>query len=114
MPAVPVPTDIKLPIQQSGIRLSRALPYELHTSARCKADGKVQLIFSNTGKQAAVFHVYDKLNLDRIPKRYIVEPNKTLDDKWDALNDNLGRYDLWVLGPNGYHRHFKGYSTYYR
>ncbi|MDN8156645.1 DUF756 domain-containing protein, partial [Acinetobacter baumannii] len=58
--------------------------------------------------QAAVFHVYDKLNLDRIPKRYIVEPNKTLDDEWDALNDNLGRYDLWVLGPNGYHRHFKG------
>ena len=45
LPAVPVPTDIKLPIQQSGIRLSRALPYELHTSARCKADGKVQLIF---------------------------------------------------------------------
>lgn len=108
LPAVPVPTDIKLPIQQSGIRLSRALPYELHTSARCKADGKVQLIFSNTGKQAAVFHVYDKLNLDRIPKRYIVEPNKTLDDEWDALKDNLGRYDLWVLGPNGYHRHFKG------
>ena len=86
----------------------------MHTSARCKADGKVKLIFSNTGKQAAVFHVYDKLNLDRIPKRYIVEPNKTLDDEWDALNDNLGRYDLWVLGPNGYHRHFKGYSTYYR
>ena len=41
--------------------------------------------FSNTGKQAAVFHVYDKLNLDRIPKRYIVEPNKTLDDEWDAF-----------------------------
>lgn len=33
LPAVPVPTDIKFPIQQSGIRLSRALPYELHTSA---------------------------------------------------------------------------------
>ncbi|MFP5005238.1 phospholipase domain-containing protein [Acinetobacter pittii] len=46
--------------------------------------------------------------LHHILKRYIVEPNKTLDDVWDALKDNLGRYDLWVLGSNGYHRHFKG------
>ncbi|WP_111828319.1 phosphocholine-specific phospholipase C [Acinetobacter colistiniresistens] len=108
LPAVPVPSEIKTPIQQSGIRFSRALPYELHTSAKCQTDGKVQLIFANTGTQAAVFHVYDKLNLSRIPQRYIVEPNKTLEDVWDALKDNLGRYDLWVLGPNGYHRHFKG------
>ncbi|MFP5005237.1 hypothetical protein ACLFLN_05625 [Acinetobacter pittii] len=55
---VPVPTDTKLPIQKSGIRLSRTLCWELHTSARCNTDGKVQLIFSNTGKQTAVFHVY--------------------------------------------------------
>jgi len=37
-----------------------------------------------------------------------VEAGKTLDDTWNAGLDNLGRYDLWVLGPNGYHRHFIG------
>ncbi|WP_459615068.1 phosphocholine-specific phospholipase C [Bordetella sp. 2513F-2] len=108
LPAVPLPTDMQPPIQASGTRPSRALPYELHTSARCGTDGNVELIFANTGKQGAVFHVYDRHHLDRIPRRYAVEAGKTLSDTWNAGLDNLGRYDLWVLGPNGYHRHFKG------
>nr|WP_315528846.1 phospholipase C, phosphocholine-specific [uncultured Achromobacter sp.] len=108
LPAMPLPTDMQLPIQASGTRPSRALPYELHVSARCSAEGMVELLFSNTGKQAAVFHVYDQLNLARIPRRYVVEGEKSLSDTWNAFQDNLGRYDLWVLGPNGLHRHFKG------
>ncbi|WP_062472605.1 phosphocholine-specific phospholipase C [Variovorax boronicumulans] len=108
-PQVPLPTDPQLPSQPTGTRPSRALPYELHTSARADAaGGKVQLLFSNTGKAAAVFHVYDKKNLDRLPRRYMVEPGKLLDDTWDLAGSSATAYDLWVLGPNGYHRHFKG------
>ena len=55
-----------------------------------------------------MFHVYDKLHLDRLPQRYMVEPGKTLEDNWSAMADDSGFYDLWVLGPNGFHRHFKG------
>ena len=103
------PVNAQLPSQAIGTRPSRALPYELHVSARSDAiNGKFHLLFTNTGKAAAVFHVYDKLNLDRLPRRYMVEPNKMLDDTWTAMTDNAGRYDLWVLGPNGFHRHFKG------
>jgi phospholipase C len=51
--------------------------------------------------------VYDKLHLDRIPRRYVVEAGKSLDDAWDVSADS-GQYDLWVLGPNGYHRSFAG------
>ena len=29
-----------------------------------------------------------------------------LDDEWTVGDD--GAYDLWVLGPNGFHRYFKG------
>ncbi|KAF1067478.1 phosphocholine-specific phospholipase C [Variovorax sp.] len=106
---VPLPLDPQLPRQTTGTRPSRALPYELHTSARtAPLEGTVQLLFANTGKAAAVFHVYDKLNLARLPRRYMVEAGKTLDDTWMAGRDNSGFYDLWVLGPNGYHRHFKG------
>jgi phospholipase C len=109
LPQVPLPLDPQLPRQFTGTRPSRALPYELHASAKADTiSGKVQLLFSNTGKAAAVFHVYDKLNLDRLPRRYMVEPGKTLDDTWSAMTDNSGFYDLWVLGPNGFHRHFKG------
>ncbi|WP_049057626.1 phospholipase domain-containing protein, partial [Achromobacter xylosoxidans] len=108
LPQMPLPTDMQLPLQASGTRPSRALPYELHTSARCAAAGTVELLFANGGTQGAVFHVYDRYHLDRLPRRYMVEAGKTLSDTWNALQDNLGMYDLWVLGPNGYHRHFKG------
>lgn len=69
-------------------------------------DGKPES--ANTGTQAAVFHVYDRYKLDRLPRRFVVEPGKALSDSWNAFQDNLGLYDLWVLGPNGFHRHFKG------
>ena len=106
---VPLPLTPALPQQATGTRPSRALPYELHTSAKADAvNGKLQLLFSNTGKAAAVFHVYDKLHLDRLPRRYMVEAGKRLDDTWAAMADDGGRYDLWVLGPNGFHRQFKG------
>ena len=108
--AVPLPdpsTQAK-PVQEQGVRYSRALPYELHTSGRAQPDtGAMRLVFSNTGKQAAVFHVYDRLHLDRLPRRYTVEPDKQLEGSWDTAADG-GKYDLWVLGPNGYHRHFAG------
>ncbi|WP_433847461.1 phosphocholine-specific phospholipase C [Acinetobacter proteolyticus] len=97
------------PVQEMGIRPSRALPYVLHSSAKVDAVAKtVKLMFSNTGTHAAVFHVYDKLNLDAVPRRYMVEAGKQLDDVWQT-KDN--QYDLWVLGPNGFHRSFKGNLT---
>ncbi|MNN44292.1 Non-hemolytic phospholipase C precursor [compost metagenome] len=103
MPATPA-----LPAQVTGTRPSRALPYELHTTSRTDAGAKtVTLMFSNTGTAGAVFHVYDKLHLDAIPRRYVVEAGKSLDGLWNVAADN-GKYDLWVLGPNGYHREYVG------
>ena len=94
------------PRQAFGVRHSRALPYILHSSALVDvAAQSMKLMFSNTGTQAGVFHVYDRLNLTAIPRRYMVEPDKQLDDIWTTHN---GRYDLWVLGPNGFCRHFCG------
>jgi phospholipase C len=106
-PATPTPL-----FQEVGVRYSRALPYELQVTSNADlASGTVKLLFANTGRSAAVFHVYDKLHLDRIPRRYTVEAGKTLDDDWAAQAENGGKYDLWVLGPNGFHRAFKGDLT---
>jgi phospholipase C len=98
----------ELPVQAWGIRPSRALPYELHAHAeeRAKA-GTVALSFANTGRAGAVFHVYDRKHLERIPRRYTVGAGHELGGEWDATADG-GSYDLWVLGPNGFHRHFTG------
>ncbi|SAI56903.1 non-hemolytic phospholipase C [Bordetella ansorpii] len=109
--AIPVPaatTDSALPPQDTGTRPARALPYELHTTLRAGRD-QVTLVFANDsrGEAGAVFHVYDKLHLDRIPRRYAVESGKQLSGAWN-LADDAGKYHLWVLGPNGYHREFIG------
>jgi len=108
LPTAEPPAKPQALFQETGTRHSRALPYELHTSARLALSGAVVLIFSNTGTQGAVFHVYDKLHLDRIPRRYTVEAGKTLEDVWEPLPSDLGAYELWVYGPNGYIRSFRG------
>ena len=97
--------------QEPGLRRSRALPYELHVDARCEPqEPAIALTFRNTGSAGAVFHVYDRLHLDRIPRRYTVEACKALTDRW-LLTETQGRYDLWVLGPNGFVREFRGRSV---
>jgi phospholipase C len=93
--------------QEYGLRYSRALPYELHTSAQVHVDGLVTLIFANSGQQGVVFHVYDKLHLERIPRRYTVEAGKSLSDVWNSSADER-QYELWVYSANGYLRTFQG------
>ena len=111
--SVPVPAfgSQPLPTQELLVRRSRALPYQLHTSANVDlATQEVWLTFSNTGSQGAVFHVYDELNLSRYPKRYTVEAEKMVSDRWKVESTASGNYSLWVLGPNGYHRHSVSYT----
>jgi phospholipase C len=92
--------------QEPGVRRSRALPYELHVHAAAnEKTNTLVLSFHNSGQIGAVLHVYDKLHLDRIPRRYTVESGKTLTDNW-RLQEDEGRYDLWVYGPNGFIREF--------
>ncbi|RJF89957.1 phospholipase C, phosphocholine-specific [Oleomonas cavernae] len=105
---VPIPAENEqtAPVQEPGVRLSRALPYELHVEAAVDGNG-VRLRFRNTGAAGAVFHVYDRLHLDRLPRRYLVEAGKQIAGDWPIVADD-GKYDLWVLGPNSFHRHFTG------
>ncbi|KQV90263.1 phospholipase C, phosphocholine-specific [Massilia sp. Root351] len=98
------------PRQPAGERPSRALPYrlELRSETVPAQPRAVSLEFINSGAAGAVFHVYDKLHLERIPRRYTVEAGKSLSDLWTPAPGDLGKYDLWVLGPNGFHRHLQG------
>jgi phospholipase C len=104
-----LPPDRPEPLKQEpGVRPSRALPYDLDAIARLnEGERNVSIVFHNTGKVGAVFHVYDRLHLDRIPQRYTVEAGKKLDDQWNTSADD-GNYDLAVYGPNGFFRSFTG------
>lgn len=93
--------------QERGSRLSRALPYVLAAEAAVEVD-RIVLSFRNDGAMGAVFHVYDKRHLERIPRRYTVEAGKQLHDDWRT---DEGSYDLWILGPNGFVRAVAGHVT---
>jgi phospholipase C len=109
LPTATAPATPAALFQEPGTRYSRALPYELHASAAVQPNGAVKLTFQNTGSQGAVFHVYDKNHLDRIPRRYTVEAGMELSDGyWNPMATDNGAYDLWVYGPNGFVRTFKG------
>jgi phospholipase C len=101
---IPLGSAGTLPTQPAKIRPSRALPYELHVDATVGVSA-VRLAFRVTGDVAAVFHVYDRLRLDAVPRRYTVDAGATLEDTWPAAD---GSYDLWVMGPNGFLRHCEG------
>ncbi|GAC1620188.1 MAG: phospholipase C, phosphocholine-specific [Nevskia sp.] len=105
--AAPVGAAGRLPRQAAGLRPSRALPYELAVDAAQERLG-LRLDFINSGRSGAVFHVYDQKQRHEIPRRYTVEAGKSLSGRWETLLPDLGFYDLWLLGPNGFHRRFKG------
>ena len=102
---VPAEGRQQAPHQARMARPSRALPYQLNVEGDVdRRAGELTLNFFNHGEQGAVFHVYDRLHLEDIPRRYTVGAEQHLSDTWPVA----GGYDLWLLGPNGFHRSFKG------
>jgi phospholipase C len=108
LPPVVLPETQSLPQQDPGVRYSRALPYVLHAHVVQRAlSDELGIAFENLGRAGVVFHVYDLLHLERLPRRYTVEAGKSLLDIWQTAADE-GRYHLRVLGPNGFLRQFSG------
>ncbi|HOY78480.1 MAG TPA: phospholipase C, phosphocholine-specific [Hyphomonadaceae bacterium] len=101
----PTPAEPLAPIQATGVRRSRPLPYVLDVR-ELATNGPLRLRFENKGKAAAVFHAYDCQRLDHPPRRYTVEPGKSLEGDWQG-----GAYDVCVYGPNGFFRSFVGNSA---
>lgn len=105
-PSPVAPAGHGRPAQEPGERRSRPTRYRLRATCDLEADkGRAILTFISDGALAAVFHVYDRLHLDRIPRRYTVGAGERLRGVWSLTADS-GRYDLWVLGPDGFHAHF--------
>jgi phospholipase C len=96
------PSAPPAPIQASGVRPSRALPYSL-SAVEGGRDGAFTLDLVNEGIAGAVVHAYDRLRLERPPRRFTLAAGASLKDIWWE-----GAYDVWLLGPNGFHRHFMG------
>ncbi len=98
----PTPTTPLAPVQARGERPSRALPYRFEVEARIEG-GAIALDLANPGEGGTVLHVYDRLRLDQPSRRYTLGAGGRLTGVWPA-----GAHDLWLLGPNGFHRHVAG------
>ncbi|MDC7675550.1 phosphocholine-specific phospholipase C [Asticcacaulis machinosus] len=100
------PVAMQALVQEEGSRPSRPLPYDLEVRALVR-DAQVGMEFVNSGHKGAVFQVYDRLDLEAIPRRYTVEAGKSLKDVWPTTARGKS-YDFWILGPNGFNRTLKG------
>jgi phospholipase C len=98
----PTPGDVVAPVQASGVRPSRALPYrfdvvELHGDL-------FELNFINDATDGAVVvHAYDLLRAEAPPERYTIGPAGMIRRSWPE-----GPYDLALFGPNGFYRRYAG------
>ncbi|RIV20571.1 phospholipase C, phosphocholine-specific [Fibrisoma montanum] len=98
-----------LPKQETGVRPSTALPYELYADGQTK-NGQFILALSAGNKQfgkrsaGAPFQVYERGGKDLHVRSYTVAPGDTLTEGWPLD----GPLHLCVQGPNGFYREFKG------
>ncbi len=101
------PTDQALPVQESGTRLARPVPYELHVHGTPNfADGTFKIHFGNGGK-TVVYQVRSG-NSTLGPWNYTVGQGALLSDTWQITANSLSTYDLSINGPNGFLRAFQG------
>lgn len=105
-----------LPRQESGVRRSCPLPYQLYATGNLNAEKKrltVRLEARNDvfGKQAvgSPFNAYAYGVPDGMQVRsYAVTAGDALTDSWEISNFAGGAYHLQVDGPNGFMREFHG------
>jgi phospholipase C len=112
-----------LPQQETGVKVSCALPYQLYTDARISSDKKhLELILAAKkeifGKRSAgsPFNVlipvkYAKTNgyFENVGGRsYAVAAGNTLSESFPINSFENGKYHLRVYGPNGFFREVSG------
>ncbi len=116
-----------LPQQESGIRNSCALPYQLHADGKLNDDKKTfEIIFSAgnelfeaqsagspfnvyaPGKYASIYKSSPKLYEDVKAWSYAVRAGDELKEQWKLENFENNLYHLRVYGPNGFFREFGG------
>jgi phospholipase C len=109
LPAPTIPTTQSMPLQESGTRPSRALPYESHASSRVDpSSAAFWLIMANSGTVGAAFLVYDLATPTNPPRRYAVDAGAQISDSWSGTALKGTQYSLAARGANGFLRMFAG------
>jgi phospholipase C len=116
----PGPGTNAMPVQEAGTRPARALPYQPNgfvDHLEFDSGGKtlVWIKMANQGAQAtsaAHFSVYANAYRTGGPWQYTVDPGGTASDFFNVgTGYGNGKYDLTLVGPNRFLRHFAGDTT---
>jgi phospholipase C len=104
--------------QEPGIRPSCALPYELYVESNCISEtGDVRIsmkasgVFFGAKSSGAPFVIYAPGSFQGAEMRswsFAVSAGDELTYQWPLKEFAGGVYDLWVYGPNGFFRQFRG------
>ena len=113
----PPTTTNAMPKQESGAKRARPLPYQPNANLDGFTATQAKLSFSNHGphvRKASHFAVYN--NADpaqsladyptKFPGQYTVDPAQEAVHELIEIGD--GKYDLTIVGPNRFLRHFTG------
>jgi len=126
----PPATTNQMPVQEPGSKRARPLPYQPNANLDGFTFGSggavtANLSFSNTGRhvsRASHFAVYNNaapdLNVadypDNFPGQFTVQPSRVISNETVPGSAQIGaghgggKYDLTVVGPNRFLRHFTG------
>ncbi|MGW2865099.1 phosphocholine-specific phospholipase C [Streptomyces sp. NPDC001205] len=108
LPPPRVPAQQSLPVQESGTRPARALPWQPNANGRTDcAGGRFWIDMTNTGTAGVTYSVHPNAYRTDGPWLYTVAGGATVSDYWVA-GTPTGAYDLSLYGPNGFHRRFAG------
>ncbi|MGR3874695.1 phosphocholine-specific phospholipase C [Streptomyces graminifolii] len=116
----PVPTNNALPVQETGTRPARALPYQPNgylDHLEFGTGGKILAWFAmaNQGgaaKSAAHLSIHPNAYRDTTPWQYTVDPGGTASDYFNiGTGYGSGKYDITMVGPNRFLRRFQGDAT---
>ncbi|WP_241983310.1 phospholipase domain-containing protein [Cryobacterium tagatosivorans] len=99
------PTAQAAPIQESGTRPARPLPYRPQVSARAHPAG-VTMALKNTGSRSTHFTLYSYAGEYAVPQHFDVQKRLSVD-----VPVKNGKFDLAVSGPNGFQYELAGTSA---
>lgn len=105
LPPPKLPLFQSMPVQETGGRVLRPLPYVLDIRTIGTTAESLTLAFESRGSQGAAFQVYNLADTSLPPRKYTVGAGLSLEDEW-ALQG--GGYNIAAYGPNGFVRKFAG------
>lgn len=122
LPPVVIPSEQRFPAHEAGVKVSRALPYELLVSdavvpapaspgAAAPAGLALSLTLTNTGRAGLPLTLLDVANLASVtPRKYSVGAGAGLTDATlpTGSADTPTQYFYALHGPNGFVRTFLG------